>query len=129
MGYIQNWIRDIEIYQAEITGDINGPISTSESIHVGNDLGVTQSLDVPNAPIGSLLEDSEVINNTESLIDILNASAPFDKDQKRFQIADSLLQELYDARQCGDTEPAIQSSPSTDIIEPDFVSQITDTMS
>ena len=86
-------------------------------------------MDVPNAPISSLLEDSEVINNTESLIDILNASAPFDKDQKRFQIADSLLQELYDARQCGDTEPAIQSSPSTDIIEPDFVSQITDTMS
>ena len=70
-----------------------------------------------------------MINDTKSLIDILNAPAPFDKDQKRFQITDLLLQELYDARESGDTEPAIQGSPSKDIIEPDFASQVTDTMS
>ena len=115
--------------QSEISGDINGPISASEAMHVGNDLAVMQSLDVPNAPITSVLENSELINNTESFLDILNAPLPFDKDQKRFQIADSLLQELYDAKKSGDTEPAIRSSLSPDIIEPDFLSQITDTMS
>ena len=57
VGYIENYIPDIAINQAEITGDINGPISTSEAVHVCNTLGVIQSLDVPNAPINSLLDD------------------------------------------------------------------------
>ena len=95
---------------------------------IANDLGVLQTLDVPTASISNLLEEAEVINDAESLISILNTSALFEKDQKRFQIGYSLLQEQYDARLSEDTEPAILSSPSTDVMKPDFVSDITYTM-
>ena len=78
VGCIQNSIRDFAINRAEIAGDIIGPISTSKTMHVGNDLEVIQSLEVPTTPINKLFEEKEVINNAESLIDILNACAPFD---------------------------------------------------
>lgn len=88
VGYIQNSVSDIVTNWAETTVEINGPISFSEAMHFCNDLGLIQSLDVPIAYIRKQFEEKEVINTAESLINFLNASAPFENDQNSFQIAD-----------------------------------------
>lgn len=76
---------DIAINRAKITGSINEAISPSETMHVSNDLGAIQSLDIPPTPINKIFKETETINNAESLIDILNASTPFDKGQNVFR--------------------------------------------
>lgn len=64
--------------------DINETVSGSESMQVGNVLGVLQSLDVPTTLISELMEEIQFIKNGVSLIDLLNASTPLEEDQKRF---------------------------------------------
>ena len=61
---------------------------------LGHDLGAIQLLDLPTALICEIFEEMEMINNAESLMDILNTSRTFDDDKECSQNADSSLQEL-----------------------------------
>ena len=106
---MQNSIRDIAINQAGIANDIDGRIGTSGAIQVTNNIRVIEWLDLSTVPIRKIMQETEVTNNAESLVDILNASAPFDEDQEPFQITDSVQQELCDEWVSRNTDPAFLS--------------------
>ena len=57
------------------------------------------------------MDGFSAVINAEKLVRLLNASHTFDQDQKRFKIADSSVQELFDQGISNAAESGNQSVP------------------
>ena len=55
-------------------------VSSSNAVHLADDISVVQSLSVPTTPLSQILEAAELTAGTASLMLILNSPAPFDAD-------------------------------------------------
>ena len=70
--------------------------SLSDALLFSSDIASVQALDISAAQITELLDGFFEVSNTEESIGLLNTLQPFDKDQMRFGIAYSLVEDLFD---------------------------------
>ena len=69
------------------------------------------------------------VNNAEELIEMLSAPQPFDRDQKRFEIFDSSVQDLFDQEISNTAKSANKSAPDENNKKISQLTEIADMMS
>ena len=68
------------------SSDLDAPILNSEIQSIERDLGIVQSLVIPQTPAIVILEEANLINNTISVDEVLNSDAPFDNEPSRSEV-------------------------------------------
>ena len=73
-------------------------VDESTSTHIFNDIrGITSTdYSLPNVLVAEVLQDVEEIVDLSESIATLNSTAPFDVDPTRTELADSVLQSMFD---------------------------------
>ena len=91
-----------------IQGFPRNAVDASTPTHNFNDIRSIPSADysLPNAPVIEVLQDVEEIMELSELIAALNSTAPFDVDPTSTELADFLLQSMFD----GSREPTAHSN-------------------
>ena len=129
-------ITDLDIATRNLTGsslvgstELTEPLSSSDALLFSSDLATVRTIDISEAQVKELLDGFSEVNNAEDLIRMLNAPQPFDKDQNRFEISDSSVQDLFDRKISNTAKSMNQSAPDETNEDISQVTEIADMMS
>ena len=97
-SYCRSIIQDLTStnVSSQWTGtDISPPISQMEAQEIADNLTVAHALSSPSIDIQELIDDANLLVNAASILEVLNASAPFDRDLERHEVSNTSVQDLY----------------------------------